>query len=295
MSSANSFRRMREAMRFVGMPVGGNLFFVGASVTGAGTSTGHGYTPEAPLTTIDAAVGRCTASRGDVIIVLEGHTETLAGAAGVALDVAGVRVIGLGVGRNRPSLTFSAVASSFDISAANCHVENLVLLAGEDHTAMVNVTAANVTIKGCEIVLATTSKEAVIGILGSANSDRLRVEGCHFHDIAVAGVDHAISFGAADHTVIKDNLITGLYAVGGAIENSAAAVDVAIMGNTILNTTPDGNNKNIVLHASTTGIISNNRGAIIDSTGPAPVTAAAAFVAHNYWSSAVGVTASVLM
>lgn len=271
-------------------PTTGNIWFVDSGAS----SSGSGLTPEAAVTTIDAAINKATASNGDIIIVMEGHAETISGAAGIALDKAGITIVGLGRGRNRPVITFSAVASSFDISAANCHVENLVLAAGEDHTAMVNVTAADVTLKNCEIILATTSKEAVIGVLANASGDRMRVEGCHIHDIGVAGCDHAISFGAGDHTVIKDNIITGLFAVGGAIENSAAAADVVIQGNVIVNRTADGANKTIVFHASTTGLIVDNRMAIIDSCCVVPVTAAGAFVSHNYFTGAAGVTASVL-
>lgn len=273
----------------------GQVFFVCSAATGAADSAGRGQTPDQPLATLDYAIGLCTASKGDLILVLPGHAETLSAAAGVALDVAGVRVIGLGTGRNRPAFTFSAVASSFDISAANCSIEGLVLLAAEDHTAMVNVTAADVTIKDCEIRLATTSKEAVIGILADGGADRMLIENNHIHDIAVAGCDHAISFGAGDHTVIRNNIITGLFAVGGLIENSAAAIDVVIRENVLVNRTPDGDNKLIVAHASTTGGIVGNRGGIIDSSGPAPVTAAAMHVGGNWFSSAGGVTASVLM
>lgn len=271
----------------------GNVLYV-HSGTGVDAS-GYGYSPEAPVATLDYAVGLCTANNNDVIVVMTGHAESIAGAAGVNIDVAGVTVKGLGAGRGRPTFTLSAAASSFDIAAANCKVENLVFLTGEDHAEMINVTAADCVIKDCEIVLGATGKEAVIGILAGANADRLRVENCFLHDIGVAGCDHAISFGACDHAVIKDCTITGLFAVGGAIENSAAAVDVIIDGNTILNRTPNGNNKAIVFHSSTTGMIINNRMAIIDASCPAPVTAAAAFVGGNYYTGAVGVTAGTLM
>ena len=44
-------------------------------------------------TTIAAALDNCVANRGDVILVLPGYTETVTAA--LALDVAGVSVIGL--------------------------------------------------------------------------------------------------------------------------------------------------------------------------------------------------------
>jgi hypothetical protein len=63
----------------------------------------------------------------------------------------------------------------------------------------------------------------------------------------------------------------------------------------LVNRSADANNKTIVLHASTVGILASSRMAVIDSTSPAPVTAAAAFVSCNYFTGAVGATASTLL
>lgn len=267
-------------------------------VHSSGSSTGPGWTPETAYSTIDAAVSACTADNGDVVVVLEDHTETITAAAAIALDVAGVRVIGLGVGRNRPRITMGTnAAASCDVSAARCSLENLVFInAVDSQTAMVNVTAADVTIADCEFQLGDASTQAVLGILTNASASRLKVLRCHMHGTSDAGVTGAIRIVGGDAIEVIGNRIVGAFAVTGAIENvTTATTNVIIDGNFILNQTADGNNKTIVLHASGTGLISNNRGGIIDSTSPAPVTAAAAWVAGNYWSSAVGVTASVLM
>src|SRR5262245_26293874 len=76
----------------------GNVFFVQSTHTNKGDSAGKGQTPDAPFATLDYAIGQCTADQGDLIVVLPGHVETVTGAAGVALDVAGVTVLGLGAG-----------------------------------------------------------------------------------------------------------------------------------------------------------------------------------------------------
>src|SRR3990167_11564102 len=46
--------------------------------------------------TIDAAIGACTADQGDIIYFGEGHTESVSAAAGFVMDIAGVKLIGLG-------------------------------------------------------------------------------------------------------------------------------------------------------------------------------------------------------
>jgi len=272
----------------------GNIWFVDSNAAASGT----GISPEGAVQTIDAAINLCTANNGDIIIVMEGHTDTITTANGIALDVLGVTILGLGRGRSRPVITFtSAAGASFDISAASNHIENLVFVCGiDDQTAMLNITAADVTVRNCEFQLADATYDAEIGIKVSDAGDRFLIEDCRFHGTGnttvVAG---AISFGAADNGTIRRNSIAGYFGTTGCILNAAAAVNVAIADNILLNRSADANNVLINLHASTAALIVGNRGGIIDSTSPAPVVAAAGFVGANWFSSNVGVTASVLM
>jgi len=112
----------------------GEVFWVNNSSVlakgGVGGSNGNDGTYRRPFSTIDYAIGRCTASRGDIIAVMPGHAETISAAAGIALDVAGVALIGLGAGSLRPQLTFSATDSTFTVTAANCSLSNLQFVAG---------------------------------------------------------------------------------------------------------------------------------------------------------------------
>ena len=274
----------------------GEIFFVssGAGTDGASLSK----TPDAPLATIDYAIGLCTAGRGDRIYVMPGHVETVTGAAGVALDVAGVAVIGIGEGHNRPKIHFTtAAAASFDVSAANCRIENLWFNSAiDDQTALLNVTAADVTVRRCEFMLGDGSVDAECGILASAAADRLLVENCRLNSTSSTAITNgAISCGATDDTTIRNCEISGYFGTAGNVVNTAAAANFNVLGCVLVNRSADGNNKNVVLHASTVGMIAGNSLAIIDSTGPAPLTAAAAFVAGNYSVGAVGVAASTLI
>jgi hypothetical protein len=276
----------------------GNVFFVGSAVAGATDSAGYGKSPEAPFATIDFAVGQCTANNGDLILVLPGHVETIIAAGGLDLDVAGITIRGIGNGRLRPKVTFTtATTADMDVDAANITIENLFFdcVSLDAVAAPIDVNAANFTMRHCEMELANGSAQATVGVTADANADRLLIEDCHFHGTSDAGTTSAITVAGADDVTIRNNVILGAHATNGSIENSAAALNFNVLNNYILNRTADGNNKTIVLHASTTGLIANNRGGIIDSTSPAPVTAAAAWVAGNYWSSAVGVAASTLM
>lgn len=276
------------------IPTTGNIWFVDSGAA----SGGNGKSPAGAVTTLDAAVNLATADNGDIIYVLENHAETITGASGVDVDIAGLTIIGLGRGRNRPTFTFTtANAASFDVAAADNWIENLAFVNGKDgQTAMVNVSAADVTIKGCEFQHGDACTQAALAILTTAAANRLRVEDCHFHGTSDAGTAAAIRIVGGDSLVIKGNYMIGAYAATGGVNNiTTAATNILIDGNVILNQTADGNNKAIVLDASTTGVLLNNRMAVIDSTCPAPVTAAGAYVSGNYHTGAAGVTASTLM
>lgn len=136
--------------------------------------------------TIDAAVGACTASAGDVIFVLPGHTETITAAGTLALDVAGITVIGLGRGSLRPVLNYTtAAAASVTVGAADITVENLRFTAGfADITVAVDVGAAtDFTMKNCEWTEPTADQNFLIGVRTdtTANSaDGLTIQDCRY-------------------------------------------------------------------------------------------------------------------
>lgn len=191
---------------------GGSVFHVGSTLTGA-SDNNSGKTPDRALATIDAAINKTTASKGDLIVVHEGHAETITGAAGIALDVAGVSIVGLGQGALRPTVTFgTAAAASCDISAASTRVSNILFLNDIDsQTAMINITADDVTIEGCEF-REGSAKQALIFInIGAANNDadRTKIYGCKFVSVAT-GATSAISL-----TQLQDGVeIVGNYIDG---------------------------------------------------------------------------------
>lgn len=143
-------------LRVAGVPIlpaltTGNVFFVDS---GKGANdTAQGKDADTPFATLDYAIGRCTASNGDVIIVAPGHAETLTAA--IALDVAGITIIGLGNGDNRPSFTLTASAApAITISADDQKIHNLRFYCATAGTSylknFVRVAANDVDISGCE-------------------------------------------------------------------------------------------------------------------------------------------------
>lgn len=173
----------------------GNRFYV-HSGTGTDT-TGHGITPDAPFATIDYAIGQCTANNDDIIYAMPGHAETVSGAAGIDFDVAGVKVIGIGSGADRPTITMSAAASTIHMDAAGSWLENVLIDVQHDCTIVIDIDKADCVVKDCEFRARTaaTAREWVTCIDvngGTANAcDRTRIDGCVFRS-PTAGADNCI-------------------------------------------------------------------------------------------------------
>lgn len=123
----------------------GKVFWVNNSGVlpegGIGASDGNDGTYLRPFNSLDYAIGRCTSGRGDIIMLMPGHVEVVT-ATSIALDVAGVAIVGLGEGDLRPTFTYGVITSNIIISAANCSIKNVILKAGIDCTAAITTTAA---------------------------------------------------------------------------------------------------------------------------------------------------------
>lgn len=168
--------------RLVGTPfVGrGKTFYVHSSVAGT-----DGRSPRSAVATIDAAINLCTASQGDTIVVLPGHSEAITTAGAITADIAGISIIGLGTGAQRPKVSFGAAAATFVVSAANVLIQNLVFEANFLNVAVgISFAADGMTVRDCLFRNAGASLNFVNPIkTSSATSnacDDTTVEGCRW-------------------------------------------------------------------------------------------------------------------
>lgn len=195
----------------------GEVFWVdGSSITPprgvVGGANGNPGTFNQPFATIDYAIGKCLASRGDIIVVKPGHTETIATDGGITADVADVAIIGLGSGTSRPTVTLGTLAAAaVVVSAANVTMMNIVFTANvADITNAFDVTAANLALLNCEWNEggANLNYLDIIAATGAANTaDGLHVEGCVSSSID-AGINSFISItDDLDRLVCNDNLV----------------------------------------------------------------------------------------
>lgn len=123
---------IRELPVAVAQP--GRIFWVygGTAIqTGQrGGSNGNKGTFNSPFATVAYAITQCTATRGDLIMVKAGHTETIADATSFAASTSGVAVVGAGSGSLRPTFTFTtANTATIPVSVDNFGFKNCIFVA----------------------------------------------------------------------------------------------------------------------------------------------------------------------
>ncbi len=195
----------------------------------------HGHSLETPLATIDYAVGLCTASEQSIILVAPGHAETEAAAAAlVTCDIAGVKIIGMGEGTLRPTITLSTDtgAIAFSITAANVVISNIRIVPAVDAVAKcISVAASDCKLIDIEVADTSASVEAAIGILTTAAADRLYIEN-YKHNGFLAGnaCTQAISLVGVDRAEIVDCWFRGAFSTAAIQMVSTACSGVVIRG-----------------------------------------------------------------
>jgi hypothetical protein len=145
----------------------GKVWFVNNRTGATTVSATTGTTRDAPFLSIaDAIVSIATTNptQGDTIFVMAGHAENVTASnvfsaslvnTGAVVIPAGTRIIGEGFGNQRPTLTFTAAASTIAFAAASCSIENVILTAPAGSVtvaAALTVTAARCMMRGCDTV-----------------------------------------------------------------------------------------------------------------------------------------------
>lgn len=216
----------------------GKVFWVGnaaaAALPGQKTaSDGNQGTFNDPFSTLDYAIGRCVAGRGDIIMIKPGHSESLT-ATSVAVDVAGIAIVGLGAGSARPTFNATATASVFPISAANVTVYNVLFTGGIDAVvSMITVSAADVTLDKVEI--RDVTGEIAAGILTTAAANRLKVTNFKYDGADGAGGAAAIAIVGGDMIEIDNFKIIGNFSVAGIDVRTTATTQLSIRDGEIWN------------------------------------------------------------
>jgi len=274
--------------------ISGDVYWVGATAGAswvAGVNAPECGQKATPFATIDYAIGKCTANNGDVIYVLPGHTETVAAAAGIACDVAGISIIGVGQGSLKPQITLSATTSTIAVSAANITIKNVGIVPGiAEIVTVFDITAAYCTLDG--ITCKTNSTYCIMTmVLTTTAADYLTIQNCDWLQtvkpaanskfITLAGVDRCKIINNAFDIQLTDHASSTV--IGG----SAASTNVLVQGNVIR--MPGGTTQlsGILLYAATTGICCDNRVFTAATALAGAINPANCYCAENYAENAV--------
>jgi len=155
--------------------------------SGNGSATASGLTPGQAVSSLSAAEALVSNNAGDVIVMMEGHSEAITLANTIAWNISGVRVIGLGTGNNRPAIgcdtTAAYAGSMMTITADNVSFENIRIAAGAGGAN--NVTA--------QIAIAT-------------GSDNISFIGCDWEQGAYDLIGLSYAGTSAGHNFIDNNI-----------------------------------------------------------------------------------------
>ena len=250
------------------------------------------------VSTIAAASALCTASGADVIYVLPGHTETISSATALTLSIVGIRVIGLGQGTDRPTITLdTATTATINVTANNISFENFIFVANfADIVALFTLTTAkNFTLRNVEI----NDTSSVLNFLALVSTDATsnHANGLTFDNVEWNGLGATTNTtvismnGTNDKVRVKNSYFTHAAVTGGGfmiIATGKVVTNLQTRSNVFLLTGATSLTTGILITtdgSTNSGIISGNIIQGLDATTEILVTASSGFrFSQNFYS-----------
>jgi hypothetical protein len=236
----------------------GSVFFVHS---GTGSDGNTGKTTQKPLATIDYAIGKCTANKGDVIYVMPGHSEDPT--TSITADVDGISIIGLGNGTDRPTITFGALGATLAISGDAVTVKNLIFDLGtvaDTVTCPITITGDAAHVEGCETVAHATSQ--FTSLITATDAQFVKIYRNKFISLQTAGATSGIVVDGCDDIEIVGNWVYGHFGEHALDNTTPASCDgilrAYIVDNTICNVSSTPGDMAVELDAAATGVFIRN-------------------------------------
>lgn len=290
----------------------GKVFWVGNATANLlpghkGGSNGNKGTFEAPFATLDYAIGQCTADRGDIIFVKPGHAESIPDATTVVADVAGIAIIGLGSGTNRPTFTFTtATTTKIPVSAANISFSNILFVNNfaDIATNFLLTVAPGFTVDGCEFrdTSAILNALAVITTTVSVDADSLTFTRNKVYSLGTTAATTAIKvLGTINRLTICDNFFSRAAISNTAVVLAHAALVVSNLDmgrNVVFSPTTDTATGGLLItrtSTTNTGIVYDNHVKSLDVAGMLIVTTGSAYGFSNNLMSGTADTSGILI
>ena len=286
--------------------VTGDVYFLSSTHANCNDEPTHGGDPAKPFATLDYALSQMTDNNDDLLVVMARHSETITGAGGITLDVAGCQIVGMGRYDTRPTfLMDGGTTVTLLATAANVSVENIKFLAGHSNIAVfATITAVGVQFTNCCWRENTTNENwLIIMSVGAANNDSDGFEfinnDCYQFDTAASGCV-VVNKNMSD-VKICDNFIVGDFSAtpyAPILVPSTEEVVAFLCANNIISNDHNGN-----AEVGISADLATNSGAIVrnlvghqDAAGATAILGGTGglFCAENYTSGVLGTKSGIL-
>ena len=230
----------------IALPPGGKVFFVRGNGT---TITTYSDDPAGFAEKLSPSVAKaltyCVSGRGDRVVALRGHTESISAASAWPL-VAGVSILGMGTGTSRPTFTWdTSTAATVLMNAANVTIQNCILnLSPAASVTLVVAAPITISAAGCRLignqirVSASATSKTTIGITTTAAADDLEMDGNEVIGDTAGEVTTCIQFVGADRLKFRHNTVvaaTSAATVGVIRFLTTASLDIKMFHNAVRN------------------------------------------------------------
>lgn len=263
---------------------------VAAYVCSAGASDYDGQPLASRIvTTLDAGLKQCRSNKGDIVVVLPGHSESVTASTFLASLVAGTRIIGVGAGSFMPTLRITDTAGQLTLDDNNVNIRGMKLrLEGANGiTKAILITGADVALLDCDIEVASgaTAKSAIAIEIGSG-ANRCTIAGCRIRGTATHNATDGIKVVAAVDglRICGNEMIFSATAGNGLIHFTAAATNCMVRDNLLYNTHTSSTATIAVDNVASDGVFARNMSATTVGTGTAPTSTGIVFAgASSLW------------
>jgi len=270
----------------------GNMYWVNNSSVladgGIGGSNGNPGTYTKPWSTIDYAIGRCTANRGDIVVVMPGHVENITGT-DITFDVAGMAVVGLGAGSLMPQIDYDHADAEISVTADNVSIKGLRLRAAITVVKVAVEIEDGVdycSVEDCRFTTETEgTDEFLVSVRTNDASNYAYIANNYFDMVAGGGAVSAISLTKdTDGTQIIGNFVIGDYSTACINGLTTKSTRLLIKDNTLVNGESDdiGTEPCLELVAASTGVVMDNTMFANLATGAAMMVSTGCFFSHNW-------------
>ena len=258
---------------------------------------GKGGTKASPFATLDYAQSQMTADNDDTLHIMPKHAETITGAGGITLDVAGANIKGYGRYNSRPTFLIDGAAASMLVTAADVSVDNCVFNAGHSNLAyFALVTGVGFHFTNNYVGQNGADENFIISIsagAGDNDHDGLFVGWNEFYGVDTSATGCIVLNANNLDVKIIGNNITGHFGVTPfapiLMPDNEIPLNIEIAYNIIHNThNADAEVGISVVEAAATGTMHHNLAYVLDTAGMTPFLTGATGVApyENYYITA---------